>query len=536
MVGAVFVAVWAMAADPPPLPANAKVPQQPFGADTPDDRFTIPIAGRAIRYSREQLLEDHASSVLLPDRLRAVQPPDANGERSVLPTLLPSYYSIMYNSTASFDAYRDAETAIKTINLPGGVSRTTTIYTKAVATNQNYFSSTTDEQTFTRGQLNLPCCGGINNGPIYSNAGDPVMGENPYTTGIGPLKMYVTAVTYNTDPSTNPPAAIAPAGIRVWQSSDGGASWSSGGSEVIGSSTYLEDKPAMTVSWAVPTLGYVYVTWTEFQSPKKILLRRSRNGVSRPNPSCSTCAPTWDPIVEIAAGNVQMSQVVVDNSGNVYVFWVDFTSRAIYMKRSLDAGATFGGAQLVASNVYDAVRALGGKDNNQPGVAGVRSQTMPWAKWNAAAGKLCVVWHQKQDSTLAYSDIFYTSKRPSDPAWPTTPVRLFGGATFDQFQPAFDPNSAGNMLVTYYSSQDDAANTKYKEYLVFIDAAGAVLTPPSDESSFTNDPVRFGGFIGDYQDVWNWTISDTFGSNNRWQASWSGVSGNQPNIYLSGIR
>ena len=93
--------------------------------------------------------------------------------------------------------------------------------------------------------------------------------------------------------------------VRVWVSSNGGASFDSTGMSVhdtSGSDVEL-DKPTSDVSWYAGTLGYFYVTYVEWGLTRanRILLRRFTNGVTRRcRPTGGRCIDPFDPVVVIA--------------------------------------------------------------------------------------------------------------------------------------------------------------------------------------------------------------------------------------------
>jgi hypothetical protein len=98
----------------------------------------------------------------------------------------------------------------------------------------------------------------------------------------------------------------------------------------------------------------------------------------------------------------------------------------------------------------------------------------------------------------------------------------------DQFMPALDFDSSGNLLVTYYDRQNDCTNNLlYDEYFTKIDSTGSQLVAPTIVSTFRSDPTdnTFNAgmaseyrFIGDYQQIWG-----DGGSPITWHSAWIGA-------------
>jgi hypothetical protein len=82
----------------------------------------------------------------------------------------------------------------------------------------------------------------------------------------------------------------------------------------------------------------------------------------------------------------------------------------------------------------------------------------------------------------------------------------------DQWNPALDPDSNGNYLVTWYDRRDDSANNTYRVYATKIHADGTPVDTTDTlvyNSAVGADPTVLpviGGVrsIGEYQDVFEW--------------------------------
>lgn len=136
------------------------------------------------------------------------------------------------------------------------------------------------------------------------------------------------------------------------------------------------------------------------------------------------------------------------------------------------------------------------------------------------------------------TDIYYTAKYTATQWLPK--VRLAVPLTNDQFQPAIDFDSVGDLMVGYYDRNVDSTNRLYEVRWIEFDANGNHISSGRLPDPFLSDPAEedidtIPGFIGDYMDHWFWPYSDSFGP--RFHSVFCGerVSGN-PDIYLGGIQ
>lgn len=168
------------------------------------------------------------------------------------------------------DAQQDVETTVISIN------KNNNMYTTAVrikyglndATSFKLYYTTTISPpsgvfgSFVSGYIPMPAG--------WSNAADPYLSMNPYTSGVGAGQMVLTGLLMNSDDNR---------AIAVWRSQDGGLTWSQPTIVKMGS---LVDKPHIAVSWHSGTRGYIYVAYTQFDpsaSPNaRIYVARSTNG------------------------------------------------------------------------------------------------------------------------------------------------------------------------------------------------------------------------------------------------------------------
>jgi hypothetical protein len=192
--------------------------------------------------------------------------------------------------------------------------------------------------------------------------------------------------------------------------------------------------------------------------------------------------------------------------GHVYVLWVDYANNGMAMKTSYDYGQTWTAAKSVATGEM--------LDPFDPIVWLDRASTLPMARFNWVANRICVVWHEYDSIPGGGQDtnIYYTSKAPGGP-WQAK-VRInddTGGSEHfrDQFMPALDFDRSGNLLVTFYDRRNDyfdLSNLYYNLYKASITPTGGSFASNANVSSAPSNPLWYQNrFIGDYHDVWSET-------------------------------
>jgi hypothetical protein len=167
----------------------------------------------------------------------------------------------------------------------------------------------------------------------------------------------------------------------------------------------------------------------------------------------------------------------------------------------------------------------------------MKAGSLPMARFNWVANKVSIVWHECAttcSSTSSDTDVYYSSKSPY--GWQTK-ARINDVTTRDQFKPALDFDSSGNMLVTFYDRRGDTQNIKYDLYSARIDSSGNRLEPNVRVSTFQSDPTKYtkdtgeANSIGDYQDVWLQSQSGV----EYYFPSWVGIP-NNGDIWMSAIQ
>ncbi len=413
------------------------------------------------------------------------------------------------------DSYQDTEPAVVALTI-GDTDYITTAYIKFPSDRFRIYTATTNDyfNTIHHRLIYVPY--------PYTRSADPMIDANIYSSGITPKRTYLTGLLMN-EGATN-------TAIGVWRSDNGGLSWT--GPVIVATSTEYSrpvDKPDIVVSWYSGTRGYVYVAYVKIApdgNTQYLYIVRSTNG-----------GQTFDAPVLVTATNNSINgpQVLVNPYyGNVYVLWTDFVDNAIKMSTSYDYGLTWTYPETLANAT---VKMLGGRESDYiyGGARGIRAGSLPMARFNWVANRICVVWHEKESSSTIppKTDVYYTSKSPSGRQ---PKVRVNDVTRGDQFMPALDFDSTGNMIVTFYDRRDDPGNLFYHEYMARISPTGTLLEPNVRVSTFQSDPRAYSYypeyiFLGDYQDIWDWT----FIPGEYYISSWVGIPA-MGDIYLSVIQ
>ena len=517
----------AFAGEPPQIPASKLPPVQTPPDTHPPHRIgpAVPSPGAPLTLDRleEMTISGAPYFTAYGDLMRQLRGGKSDGHmRAGTSEMRTSSSEMQVGSlatptttvNATADAIQDVESAVAAVTLSTTRwTSTTFIKYEGGTVVRNWFSTTSNFSTFTRGPLPMPAG--------YDFSADPLMSVNPYTSGIAPKRMYCVGIIYN----NGAPQGNAQSAIGVWRSDDGGRTWSNPTiAAYSGGGGHFLDKPAIAVSWHSGTLGYVYIAYIDFYNPdvnssSVRVLRSTDGGLSFP----TVAIPTFDAVAT--------PQIAVNTSnGEVYTTWVNTREEDIRFASSTDFGVSFGAHEKVAEG--EQLRFGGNRIIN----GNVRAQTVPSMRYNWAAGKLMIVWHAGDNNTTDLTQIRY-SHRPCTSqcnywGWELAKT-LNDVSTNDQFMPAIDFFSSGNSVVTFYDRRN-TNNILYDQYMAYIDGNGNLLEPNKRIGTIRSNPQQNpNAFIGDYQDVWVHNYSDGQSASNAWVGTADTV--NPTDVFLSRI-
>jgi hypothetical protein len=331
---------------------------------------------------------------------------------------------------------------------------------------------------------------------------DPLLAQNTSTN-----RMYLIGLTAG-DVHSEPSAIVR------WYSDNGGQSWSSPlvvtTSVALASpqpaATVFLDKPAIAVSSASNSSGYVYVAYVRENlgtngnpnGTNQIVLKVSTNN--------GTSFSQEIPVSAQSAGH-HAPQVMVDNlNGEVYVVWLRDGLNTLHFARL----SAYNGSTM--TSIQTAQTTIGGTFTGNVAIGGltVRGLTTPTAKLDNVNRRIAVTWHETQNNVARavfqtidlVNGMTQASWRPDRTLLPTK-----GG---HDLQPALAFDTQGNVLVAYYAF--GSGSTSYwhvGQYITFNSARAPVLESPSATVDLTPSPsdaiylytVNNLTLLGEYHDV-----------------------------------
>lgn len=319
---------------------------------------------------------------------------------------------------------------------------------------------------------------------VFTHQSDPIMTVN----SAGDI--FISHLDYRGDIAFYDSSYIA-----FLVSEDCGATWQGPYTVEDTIGPYFEDKQFLTCDRTLgPYDGNVYISWTRFGNPTRIMFARSTtNAVSFEdtvvvgNTHYVSCFDwTFD------AG--QFSQPLVGKDGAVYVFWVgtDFDtlggncggSSVIRMNKSTDGGVTFEGE-----------RALFGVDGWNAVDGGVNVYSQPTTDADITdgphAGNLYLQYRDTAGPPFWESDILFRRSLDDGATW-SDPIRVNDdpvGLDVDQFHNWLVCNNEGILVSVWYDQRTDPAHTNFDVFAAYSFDGGATWTSNHRVSSVSIMPA-----------------------------------------------
>jgi hypothetical protein len=372
--------------------------------------------------------------------------------------------------------------------------------------------------------------GYINPGQNPSNflAGDPVV-TCTVTPGAGnqSATTFYYSQIFQTSSLTGPIAAIS-----LSKSTDGGASWQEpvAAAQKDGFRHFL-DKPWSATDPTNP--GNIIVTYTDFDSSGATCTGAS--GLPGPRSAIEAVhstdgGSTWSSPALIAESCVtppnflsfQGSQVLVDSGGTVYVAWESFagvtaTSRALWIRKSLDHGAAFGPIVKI-DNVVPT-----GDGNVLQGT--FRNNEFPMVAVDRRSGALYVTWNdgrnfalpdlEAPDGVYHYADILISRSNDGGATWspavrvnsdPLTHFYRGQSRGTDHYMPGVAVDKTGGVGACWYDRRADPANLTNNRFCSISQDGGAtwhnnVFVNTNSQPWHATDALINPFYLGDYDSV-----------------------------------
>jgi hypothetical protein len=352
------------------------------------------------------------------------------------------------------------------------------------------------------------------------------------------------------DPTTGEPRLVTSVGVN--RSSDGGDTWSAPIPAVQkNGDNHIVDKEWLTVDPNNP--DHLYVSYTDFDFAFKkdngcdggvrvaIELVASNNGGhawSQPAVVDQLCNPG-------RGQALQASQVVVGNSGEIFVAWVSETStdEQIFFRSSTDGGLRFSDPVLAGNAI---LAGLGGsgklqslfKSNSFPSLSVDRSS-------GASRGTLYLTWidasrNQIPDflaptQTYDFGDVVVSRSTDKGTTWTpakvVSPASHIAGSGRDQFLPSAAVDSEGTLAICYFDRRRDPDNNGVDRYCSISHDQGTSFThirntPKSWAPTHLTDGLMDGASLGDYDGL----SSDASGATPGFFSSFQTQGSGNPDI------
>jgi len=332
---------------------------------------------------------------------------------------------------------------------------------------------------------------------LYDRQSDPTM------TVDNEGNFYINVLDYS---STTPHSYLT-----FIKSTDKGATWTGPHPVEHGFTDYFEDKQFITVDRTDgPHEGNVYISWTRFDNPTRIMFARSTDGVETfddtlivgPTNNFGACggSSNWD------AGH--FSNPLVGSDGSVYVFWPGYNweppdcvyYRAQLMVKSTDGGVTFSEPVMIYSTngfgtiegsigVYDgptvAADISGGiyDGNLYLAVANEDTSNTRDYDWN-------IEFIKSSDGGDSWSEPYYVNDDYTGM-----------DALYDQFHPWLVCNQEGTLVIIWYDQKTDPINHfKFDLFAAYSFDGGESFTTSHRISEVSIDPNLLGTAASSRQD------------------------------------
>lgn len=261
--------------------------------------------------------------------------------------------------------------------------------------------------------------------------------------------------------------------MLMYKSTDNGQTFFLHSTAVPGSGGAGEDKEWIFCDPVItnPTYDNIFITWTSFGPSTGIKFRKSTNA-----------GLNWLSWVNVsdASNGAQGSNVASGTNGDVLVVW---RRSGVKFDKSTNGGTSFG------------------SDYSLSTVTSTNNGSFPFIcvdySNHSTRGNIYVVWADDRQSNT--DDIYFQRSTNNGQTWLSTPVQVNDVATGEQYWPAIQCDTNGNICVIYYDER--TAPGVMNSYFAYSTDAGDTWINQrlSDTSFFGNSPnsdVRYGDYIG----------------------------------------
>jgi hypothetical protein len=292
--------------------------------------------------------------------------------------------------------------------------------------------------------------------------------------------------------------------LRAYRSADGGQTWVFDGT--ISGAQNSSDKQLMWVdhSPTSPFRDTIYVIWHN-DAPVFVNRRTRASGA-------------WGTPLRISGPETTGTGIGGDITSNVlgqvFAFWPDTGSRSIFMAKSTDGGASFGGPVRVATTFGSFEVGVPASDGRAPliyvSAAAYRDalDNFVYAVWTDLTGAPgCRVPSDEPGGnavSTCKSRIWFTRSLDGGATWQRPTMLSDSPARTDQFNPRLAVDeSDGTLAVVYYDTFGDATRLRSNLWCQSSGDNGTtwsppirVTTAPTDETTAGSDANQYGDYNG----------------------------------------
>ena len=246
-------------------------------------------------------------------------------------------------------------------------------------------------------------------------------------------------------------------GIGVWESTNGGMTWSTGACAHSGTSDdrqshWVDNNPVTSTGSANPYYGRMYISWNDFASLQRIFVTHSDNGT------------TWSTPVALTTGFTRNVQLTGGPDGTVFVAAMDEGGGGSNNRANLIYRSTNGGDNWTGFSMGPAFPPVGDLNCTAyfRAVAPIWRH-MGWGQPGVGPNSVVHYAYAADGPGADTGDILYVRSTDNGASW-STPITLNTDASGrTQWMPSLAVSPNGSVFVGWYDRRN-TANNDYERF------------------------------------------------------------------------